>query len=131
MFQRQDKQNRQSSQNIGLKLISNSSQKRNFAKILKETRQKNQTGLTEKETEKLIDKKELLLSVTIAKIQLLDNCQDTLFCIFYYTVMYKIYHCIMSYVVSLVFLLTNYLAINVKFDATKTVCVALRKNSLS
>ena len=61
MFQRQDKQNRQSSQNIGLKLISNSSQKRNFAKILKETRQKNQTGLTEKETEKLIDKKELLL----------------------------------------------------------------------
>ena len=86
MFQRQDKQNRQSSQNIGLKLISNSSQKRNFAKILKETRQKNQTGLTEKETEKLIDKKELLLSVTIAKIQLLDNCQDTLFCILFYTI---------------------------------------------
>ena len=61
MFQRQDKQNRQSSQNIGLKLISNSLQKRNFTKILKETRQKNQTGLTEKETEKLIDRKELLL----------------------------------------------------------------------
>ena len=39
MFQRQDKQNKQSSQKI------------NFKKILKETRQKNQTGLTEKETE--------------------------------------------------------------------------------
>ena len=56
MFQRQDKQNKQS-----LKLIAKSSQKRNFKKILKETRQKNQTGLTEKETEKLIDRKELLL----------------------------------------------------------------------
>ena len=39
MFQRQDKQNKQGSQKINCK------------KILKETRQKNQTGLTEKETE--------------------------------------------------------------------------------
>ena len=46
MFQRQDKKNRQSSQYIDLKLIAKSSQKRNFKKILKETRQKNQTGLT-------------------------------------------------------------------------------------
>ena len=56
-----DRTNRTSSQYKGLKLIAKSSQKRNFTKILKETRQKNQTGLTEKETEKLIDKKELLL----------------------------------------------------------------------
>ena len=37
----------------------------------------------------------------------------------------------MSYVVKLVFSLTNYLAMNAKFDATKTVCVKLRKYSLS
>ena len=58
---RTNRTDRVHSTSIGLKLIEKSSQKRNFKKILKETRQKNQTGLTEKETEKLIDRKELLL----------------------------------------------------------------------